>query len=80
MYLLIKFQNVIIDTEKNFIGIWLIELDSGSIALFSAIKMFGTCLSLMLLKKIFIFNKKYGYTIGISIATFQILLLVYLFH
>lgn len=78
LYFLIKFQSVIENEEKNIIGLWLIKIDSGSIALFSAIKMFGTCLSLMIYKKIFLKNKTIAYPIGFGILTFQIGLLIYL--
>ena len=78
LYLIIRFQNVLIHEEKNIVGIWLIKLDSGSVALFSALKMFGTCLSLMIWKKILISNHKYGFTIGISILAFQIFLFCWL--
>ena len=78
LYFLIKFQSVIVDEEKNLIGLWLIHLDSGSIALFSAIKMFGTCLSLMIYKKIFLKHRKIAYPIGVGILTFQTALLCYL--
>lgn len=78
LYLLIRFQNVITHEEKNIIGLWLIHLDSGSTALFSAVKMFGTCLSLMLLKKIFLAKRKIGYVVGSLMATFQIVLIIYL--
>ena len=50
LYLIIRFQNVMIYEEKNLVGVWLIKMDSGSVALFSALKMFGTCLSLMIWK------------------------------
>ena len=43
LYLIIRFQNVMIYEEKNLVGVWLIKMDSGSVALFSALKMFGTC-------------------------------------
>lgn len=78
LYLLIRFQNVITHEEKNIIGLWLIHLDSGSTALFSAVKMFGTCLSLMLLKKIFLAKRKIGYVVGSLMAAFQIVLIIYL--
>ena len=78
LYLLIRFQNVITHEEKNIIGLWLIHLDSGSTALFSAVKMFGTCLSLMLLKKIFLAKRKIGYVVGGLMAAFQIVLIIYL--
>jgi len=78
LYLIIRFQNVLIHEEKNIVGIWLIRLDSGSVALFSAVKMFGTCLSLMIWKKILISNHKYGFTIGIGILLFQIFLFCWL--
>ena len=51
LYLIIRFQNVLVYEEKNLVGVWLIKLDSGSVALFSAVKMFGTCLSLMIWKQ-----------------------------
>jgi len=78
LYLLIRFQNVIAEEEKNIVGLWLIHLDSGSTALFSAVKMFGTCLSLMLLKKIFLAHRRIGYIVGSLMATFQICLIIYL--
>lgn len=78
LYLIVRFQNVLIDEEKNIIGIWLIRLDSGSVALFSALKMFGTCLSLMIWKKILIKNQFWGFFIGFSLVLFQIFLFCWL--
>lgn len=78
LYLLIRYERVIMDTEENAIGLWLIRMDSGSIALFSALKMFGTCLSLMIYKKIFLKNQRLGYTVGFFIAAFQMWLFCYL--
>ena len=78
LYLIIRFQNVLVYEEKNLVGVWLIKLDSGSVALFSAVKMFGTCLSLMIWKMILIGNHKCGFTIGISILAFQMFLFCWL--
>ncbi len=78
LYLIIRFQHVLIHEEKNALGIWLIRLDSGSVALFSAVKMFTTCLSLMIWKKILISNHKCGFTIGFSLLAFQIFLFCWL--
>lgn len=78
LYLLIRYERVIMDTEENAIGLWLIRMDSGSIALFSALKMFGTCLSLMIYKKIFLADRRFGYTVGFFVTAFQIWLFCYL--
>lgn len=78
LYLIIHFQNVLHETESNKIGVWLIEMDSGSVALFSAFKMFGTCFSLMIWKKIFLKYPLKGYIIGISMLAFQLFLFCWL--
>jgi hypothetical protein len=78
LYLIIRFQQVIINEEKNPIGVWLIEMDNGSIALFSAAKMFGTCLSLMIWKKIFLSNAVKGFIVGSALLVFQLFLLYYI--
>lgn len=78
LYLLIRYERVIMDTEENALGRWLIKMDSGSIALFSALKMFGTCLSLMIYKKIFLASRKLGYTVGSFVLAFQVWLFCYL--
>lgn len=78
LYLLITYQSVLLYVEKNSLGLWLIKMDSGSIALFSAVKMFGTCLSLMIYKKLFLTSRRLGYIIGYCIVAFQLWLISYL--
>ena len=78
LYLIIRFQHVLHETESNVLGVWLIELDSGSVALFSAVKMFGTCFSLMIWKKILLKSPLQGYIIGLSLLTFQLFLFCWL--
>lgn len=53
-------------------------MDNGSIALFSAAKMFGTCLSLMIWKKIFLSNATKGFVVGSALLMFQLFLLYYI--
>jgi len=78
LYLIIHFQHVLFATESNAIGLFLIEMDSGSVALFSAVKMFGTCLSLMLWKKLLLKNLMQGWIVGCSLLVFQICLVCWL--
>lgn len=79
LYLIVKYQDDMAYNEKNIVGTWLINLNKGSVAAFCAVKMFGTCLCLAILKKIWIHNKKWGWAIGCGLCLAQLALLWFLF-
>ena len=80
MYLICRYQGVIILTEKNYFGTLLLQMDAGRIGLFCATKMFGTCLALAIWKKIWFLKRKWGWVVGIGLCVFQLLLVLFLFH
>jgi hypothetical protein len=80
MYLICRFQGVIETTEKNYLGIMLLNMDADRVGLFCAVKMFGTCLALAIWKKIWFLNRKWGWAVGIGLCLFQLLLVLFLFH
>ena len=79
LYLIVRYQSVMQIEEKNDVGLWLISLDGDSVGAFCALKMFGTCLALGVFKKIWMLNRKWGWTIGGGLCAAQTALLCYLF-
>ena len=49
MYWSIKLQDTLMQFELNPMGVWLMEIDDGSVALFMSTKLFGTFLALAIL-------------------------------
>ena len=79
LYLIVQYQQDMPYNERNIVGRWLINLNKGSVAAFCAVKMFGTCLCLAILKKIWMYNRKWGWTIGSGLCVAQLILLWFLF-
>lgn len=77
LYLTVRFQHVI--DEKNAFGRWLIWLEGGNVGVFCAVKMFGTCLALGILKKIWLLKRSWGWAIGCGLCLAQAVLLWFLF-
>jgi len=81
VYFAIKLQDSLIEHELNPIGRMLINIDGGSVALFMALKFFGTVVALSAVP---IINSKYGNRwalIYITIAaTIQLFLLYFLIY
>lgn len=78
VYWTFKVQDVIIHTEENPIGTWLINVDGGDIALFMTVKMLGTMIVILAIPAIFFFRKGWGLICAVSVAFFQTLLFAYL--
>jgi hypothetical protein len=49
------------------------------IGVFCSVKMFGTCLALGILKKIWMIKRTWGWAIGASLCAAQLMLLFFLF-
>lgn len=79
MYWSIKVGKVLAETEENPIGRALIQIDNGDSALFMSVKMVGTIL--VVLSAIFIYqrNRRIATVVSISLAIFQLGLLLYLY-
>ncbi|MEY4185244.1 MAG: hypothetical protein RIT02_278 [Planctomycetota bacterium] len=77
-WLTLRFREVMLETEQNPIGLWLIEVASGEVWLFLQFKAAGTLMVLLLLFWMFLRNLKFTFTVSGSIASGQTALLVYL--
>lgn len=78
IYWLIKNADLILHYEKNPIGLWLINKDNGSVALFTSLKVIGTFIvigTLIVLYKIHAYKTM---IIACVLAIFQLFLLCYL--
>lgn len=76
-YLTIKLQQTIAQEEHNPIGRFLIELDSGSVALFMTAKMACLWVIAGIILSIYKENKKVSYICVIVLSLSQLLLLLY---
>ena len=79
LYLAIKLQSVLYEYEKNPIGLMLMDLDEGGVALFMGLKRLGTCSVLGILFVLWTYNKKRALAVIAGVSAFQIGLLYYLF-
>mgnify|MGYP003117759337 CR=1 FL=1 len=78
-YLTIKLQQVIIHDEKNPIGLFLIELDSDSVALFMTVKMMCLWVIAGVILSFYQENKTLAYICVIALSIVQFFLLLYFF-
>ena len=78
-YLTIKLQQVIIHDEKNPIGLFLIELDSGSVALFMTAKMMCLWIIAGVILSFYHKNKTLAYVCVVALSIVQFFLLLYFF-
>lgn len=78
-YLTIKLQEVILDTERNPLGLWLIHLDGGSVALFMTFKMSFLWLIYFIVLFLYKVKRTWAIIILLSLSFFQLLLVFYLF-
>ena len=74
-------NNVYIDSseEKNPIGRYILELDRGDVSLFILLKIIGTYFVIAILYAFRHHNIGYPYVIAASVATAQLILLMYLY-
>jgi len=77
--LAIKFKDQLHVSEENPVAKWILHADDYEMSRFAAIKMFGTILVLGALIKIYRYSLKYAMTLAVSLALFQLGLLIYLF-
>jgi len=77
-YWSIKLQESLLVNEQNPIGVYLIKLDNGDIALFMMWKIIGTIVTLGLLIVLYKYNSKIAQLSCFGVCIFQILLLIYL--
>ena len=77
-YLTFKTADVILEHEKNPIGVMLIEADGGDVALFMTLKMIGTMIVILMIPLIYFFKKRWGLAVASGLAFFQIMLFFYL--
>ncbi|MFM7165839.1 MAG: hypothetical protein ACKO3T_11385 [Planctomycetaceae bacterium] len=77
-WLTLRFREVMLETEQNPVGLWLIKVAAGEVWLFLQFKAAGTLVVLLLLFWMFLRNLKFTFTVSGSIASGQTALLVYL--
>lgn len=77
-YWLVKNQEVLAQVEKNPVGLWLIHLDQGDVALFAAAKLTGTVIVLGILTLMLHWKPKWAMTVAFALAIQQIILFFYL--
>jgi|TARA_Y100000593_G_C4306862_1_gene336186 hypothetical protein len=76
-YLTIKLQDSILQFEWNPLGVFLIEADRGSVALFMTLKMAFLWPIAAIILWLYQFNKKFAYTAIISLSFVQALLILF---
>jgi hypothetical protein len=77
-YLVLKLRDVINTTERNPLGLALLELAGGNVWLFLLAKVSGTVLACMLLLVLFKNDRKVGLVVASVIAVLQFALLLFL--
>lgn len=76
-YLTIKLQETILTSEKNPLGLWLIKLDGGSVALFMTLKMTFLWFIYFILLNLYKVKKIYAIIPLIVLSIVQLLLVIY---
>jgi len=77
-YLTIKLQDTIHDTEQNPLGLLLIKLDGGSVALFMTLKMFFLWIIFISIFYLYKWKKHYALITLKTLALLQTILVWYL--
>lgn len=78
-WLVVINDQVIAEFERNPLGRWLIELNSGSVHLFVTVKLIGTSLVCGVLSTLHDTSPRIGRLVTWPIACFQLALLTYLY-
>ena len=78
-YLTIKLQETILTEEKNPLGVLLISLDNGSVALFMTLKMTFLWLIYFILLELYKVKKIYAIIPMIVLSIMQLFLVFYFF-
>ncbi len=76
-YATIKLQHDILENEKNPLGTFLINIDSGSVALFMTVKMICLWFIACIILSIYQENKVRAYLSIVALGMCQLLLLLY---
>ena len=71
-------REIISHMEQNPVGRWLIEINDGDVWLFIGLKMLGTAISCAALLTLYQVWQRAAETAAISVACFQLALLLYL--
>lgn len=77
-YLVVKYKNVILDTEQNPICLYLISLDVRNMSVFLPAKFVGTMCVIMVLTGLYRQERQMWFPVTAGLATFQLWLLCYL--
>ena len=77
-YLLVKLQESIVHFEKNPLGLLLLELDNGSVALFVACKLVGTSIVLGAIPVLYFCKRSWGLTVASALTAVQLAVLIIL--
>lgn len=77
-YLVILYQNVIINMEENPVGQYLIRMNGGDVTLFVVSKATGTLLVLGVLATLYRFRRIWAYLVAAGLSAYQFGLLMYL--
>jgi hypothetical protein len=77
--LVVLLEDIVLETEQNPIGRWLIELNGGDVWLFVGFKLVGTALCGATLLTLYEVRRHVAKTAAIAVACFQCGLLIYLF-
>jgi hypothetical protein len=77
-YLTVRFQDLMSVIERNALGRYLIELDSGGVGLFVRTKILGTIVVLTALVGIRVYRRRWALPVTLALAGFQFGLLGYL--
>ena len=78
-------NNVYIESSENFsieqnpVGRYIVELDGGDVSLFILLKIIGTYFVIAILYTFWHYNIGYPYVVAASVATAQLILLMYLY-
>ena len=76
--LVVLHYHVIGETEKNPVGRWLIDMQSGDVRLFVLLKMCGTAVVCAVLVTIYRRRRRLAFTVAGAVACFQLGLLLFL--
>lgn len=76
-YLAIKLQSTLYRYEKNPIGLWLIKMDNGDVALFMTLKMLFLWFIFYFILKIYEQSKHVAYLSIIVLSLVQLMIVLY---
>jgi hypothetical protein len=77
-FLIVRFSEVIVTTEENPIGKWLLKVGDGSVGIFVRIKLAGTIVVLSSLLGMWLCRSRMVFPVTTSVASYQAGLFMYL--